>query len=85
MTAAENELIAPRKAPATEQKGIGHAGASAHAQYAIKEIDAALLRLTNDQYGTCLACGRRIAVERLQLLPATRFCLRCARKRRHAR
>ncbi len=44
----------------------------------IEELDAALMRLSDGRYGTCLRCGRRIAIARLQVLPATRFCLRCA-------
>ena len=63
----------------TPQAGVA-APAEPRARYAITEIDAALLRLANSQYGACLACGRKIVVERLQLVPATRFCLRCARK-----
>jgi RNA polymerase-binding transcription factor DksA len=50
---------------------------------AIKEIDAALLRLADGRYGICLRCLRPIAATRLHLLPATRFCLRCARRAKH--
>jgi len=49
------------------------------AKHEIEEIDAALMRLADGRYGTCLACGRRIAIARLQIVPATRFCARCAR------
>jgi len=48
------------------------------AKHAIEDIDAALLRIENGTYGIC-ACGQSIAVKRLQALPATRFCLDCAR------
>ena len=47
----------------------------------LAQIDAALMRLVDGRYGVCCACGRTIAIERLRLLPATRFCLRCARRR----
>ncbi len=50
------------------------------AKHEIEEIDAALMRLADHRYGTCLRCGRGIAIVRLQILPATRFCLRCARR-----
>ncbi len=50
------------------------------AKHEIEEIDAALLRLADGRYGTCLDCGRRITIARLRVLPATRFCLRCARR-----
>ena len=51
----------------------------------IKDVDAALMRLAGHRYGTCLRCGRQIAIARLQLLPATPFCLRCARREPAAR
>ena len=50
------------------------------ARHEIEEIDSALMRLSDGRYGTCLQCGRRIAIARLQVLPATRFCVRCARR-----
>jgi len=46
----------------------------------IEEIDAALVRLADGRYGTCLECGREIDIARLKLVPATRFCLRCAHR-----
>jgi DnaK suppressor protein len=39
------------------------------------EIDAAVQRLERGTYGTCQACGRPIGDERLEALPATRFCV----------
>ena len=47
----------------------------------LAQIDAALMRLVDGRYGACFACGGSIAIERLRLLPATLFCLRCARRR----
>jgi len=41
----------------------------------LAEIDAAFQRLERGTYGTCQACGRPIAPERLEALPATRFCV----------
>jgi RNA polymerase-binding transcription factor DksA len=52
------------------------------AKHEIEDIDAALMRLADNRYGKCLACGRRIPIARLQALPATRFCMRCAREQR---
>ena len=49
---------------------------------AIADVDAALMRLADHRYGRCLRCGRSIAIARLQILPATRFCLRCASRAR---
>lgn len=56
------------------------AGLDLRAKHEMEEIDAALMRLADHHYGTCLRCGRGIAIARLQILPATRFCSRCARR-----
>jgi DnaK suppressor protein len=39
------------------------------------QIDAAFQRVEQGTYGTCQACGRPIGAERLDALPATRFCV----------
>jgi DnaK suppressor protein len=39
------------------------------------EIDAAVQRLERGTYGICQPCGRPIGDERLEALPATRFCV----------
>ena len=39
------------------------------------EIEAAFGRLERGTYGTCQACGRPIGDERLEAMPATRFCI----------
>ncbi|KCV81711.1 TraR/DksA family transcriptional regulator [Actibacterium atlanticum] len=44
----------------------------------IEQIRAALDRIANDTYGFCVKCGEEIAPQRLDLLPATPFCKRCA-------
>jgi DnaK suppressor protein len=41
----------------------------------LAEIDAALQRLERGTYGICQACGRPIGDERLEAMPATRFCV----------
>jgi RNA polymerase-binding transcription factor DksA len=44
----------------------------------LAEVDAALSRVDSGTYGTCERCGRPIAPERLEALPATRRCIACA-------
>ncbi len=39
------------------------------------QIEAAFQRVEQGTYGTCQACGRPIGAERLEALPATRFCV----------
>jgi len=41
----------------------------------ISEIDAALERLEDGTYGKCEACGKPIGDERLEAVPAARFCI----------
>ena len=42
-------------------------------------IEAALLRIKDDAFGYCVACGEDIAPERLALDPTTPTCLSCAK------
>ena len=39
------------------------------------DVEHALRRLEDGTYGTCEACGKPIGDERLEALPAARFCL----------
>lgn len=48
----------------------------------LREVDAAVERLRTGRYGVCENCGRPIAPERLEALPATRWCRDCAAGRR---
>lgn len=41
----------------------------------LADVEHALQRLDAGTYGTCEACGKPIPDERLEALPATRFCL----------
>ncbi len=44
---------------------------------AMGEIDAALARIGEGSYGTCVACGAPIPFERLEVLPAADRCVSC--------
>jgi DnaK suppressor protein len=44
-------------------------------EYELAEIDQAFERLEAGRYGTCQACGERIPDERLEAMPAARFCV----------
>jgi hypothetical protein len=69
------ELRAARAPLAAE----GRADAAAE----IAEIEAALDRAAGGTYGTCVGCGMSIAPDRLELLPATPYCLGCATAHMH--
>jgi DnaK suppressor protein len=55
----------------------------------IKELDLALERMENGQYGTCQRCEEEISPKRLRALPWASFCISCQeridRERRHQR
>lgn len=40
-------------------------------------IDEALLRLGDEEYGTCLNCEKEINPKRLAAIPWARYCLEC--------
>ncbi|HVL26937.1 MAG TPA: TraR/DksA C4-type zinc finger protein [Acidimicrobiales bacterium] len=42
----------------------------------LADIDFALARLSDGTYGTCEACGAPIDEERLEVMPATRLCVK---------
>ena len=41
----------------------------------LADVEHALQRLDEGTYGTCEACGKPVADERLEAMPATRFCV----------
>jgi len=49
---------------------------------ALSEIAHALHRMAQGTYGLCERCGTAIPVERLEVLPHTRFCAPCQAARR---
>jgi DnaK suppressor protein len=46
---------------------------------ALAEVDAALERMRTRSYGICERCAERITLERLEILPMSRYCMRCQR------
>lgn len=52
---------------------LGHSGLAE-----IQGLNAALARIADGTYGECVKCGDQISEERLDVLPATPFCKRCA-------
>jgi DnaK suppressor protein len=44
-------------------------------QAELEDVERALKRLDDGTYGTCQACGETIGDERLEAVPAARFCL----------
>lgn len=44
----------------------------------VRMIQAALKRIKSDEYGYCVRCGEKISEQRLDILPATPICQKCA-------
>lgn len=44
----------------------------------VRVIEAALKRIEDGEYGVCVDCGDAISEERLDVLPATPKCRKCA-------
>jgi RNA polymerase-binding transcription factor DksA len=50
-------------------------------EFAIRrELDDALQRLDDGTFGVCEDCRREIGLERLQAVPYSRLCIRCAER-----
>lgn len=46
----------------------------------LKDVLAALDRIEEGTYGTCVDCGEGIAVDRLRAIPSARRCIDCAER-----
>jgi DnaK suppressor protein len=86
---ARQRLEHERASRLTQLKAIDEAGpdATEHLMSAHKdtvrrvlaEVDAAFVRVRDGSYGVCRGCSGPIPVERLEILPYTRFCVPCQR------
>lgn len=45
------------------------------------EVEHALAKLDDGNYGICEACDQPITQPRLEAMPATKFCINCASRR----
>jgi RNA polymerase-binding protein DksA len=51
-----------------------------NAEQILTEIDAALRRIEDGTYGTCVNCGQEIPRERLEAYPWASLCIGCKRR-----
>jgi RNA polymerase-binding transcription factor DksA len=51
-----------------------------HDGSALDQIEAALVRIEDGLYGVCVECEAKIPKARLQVLPHTPHCVKCAEK-----
>ena len=59
-----------------EDEVLEQMGSSGQAE--IAKIKAALARMDAGEYGVCVSCGEEISAERLDVVPHTPFCRKCA-------
>lgn len=62
---------------ALQGQALAKAG-KARAERQLKMIEAALMRIDNDDYGECMECGEPINPKRLEIDPTTLHCIDCA-------
>ncbi len=48
------------------------------AKMVVQQIDHALLRIKDSSYGVCEKCGEPISEKRLEAIPYTSLCIKCA-------
>lgn len=46
-------------------------------QQKIRDIDAALDRMDQGEYGVCMECGEEISPRRMEVRPFSRYCIEC--------
>jgi DnaK suppressor protein len=47
----------------------------------LADVERGIAKLADDTYGSCDRCGEAISQERLEAIPWTPLCIRCARAR----
>ncbi len=53
-----------------------------HQKNIIKDIEDAIDRIDQGDYGTCEFCGTDIGSERLEIIPTARLCIKCEEERK---
>lgn len=46
----------------------------------LKNIEGALKKTSEDTYGICSSCGKKIDPRRLEIMPEATLCVKCSRK-----
>ncbi|MFE7791512.1 TraR/DksA family transcriptional regulator [Streptomyces sp. NPDC057460] len=62
-----------------------HIKLAACARMVLAEVEAALQRIDQGQYGRCQLCTRPIVLDRLRIVPQARYCTRCQQVREAGR
>ncbi len=54
-----------------------------NSQVLLSQVNAALTRIADGTYGTCINCGKEIAPRRLEALPYATLCIECQAQAEH--
>ena len=73
--------VAHRQADLRFGLGTVHSQTRQRQQQRMRQLVAALRRIDEDDYGYCEDCGEPVNPRRLEIDPATLFCLECASAR----
>jgi len=63
---------------ALQSQALAKAGKE-RAERQLRLIEAALMRIKNDEFGECMECGEPIKPKRLEIDPTSLYCIDCAR------
>ena len=81
----DDDVDAVRDAAAAgAQTGVDHAMVARDLQE-VRDIDAALRRIEDGDFGTCIDCGTMIEPRRIAAYPTAKRCLPCQVKHERAR
>ncbi len=75
--APDNALGRLSRMEALSDKAVNEA-ALGNARVRLHELEVALTRVWNSEFGICVACGNPIPMERLLLMPQSPQCVKCA-------
>ena len=76
-----DRITSPPGDVSTESERSGILSAlSRTADAELRRIDAALQRLAEGRYTTCVMCGEEIEPQRLEAVPYTNRCIACAER-----
>jgi len=76
--APENAIGRISRMDAINNKSI-YEDALRKAETKMKNLEFALSNVKNPDFGTCLKCKSEIPIQRIILMPQSRFCVNCAR------
>ncbi|MBE0625862.1 MAG: TraR/DksA family transcriptional regulator [Burkholderiales bacterium] len=86
IAASEDSLGFVNQSKITDDEGLADAAAEMEVAMVIREsqelqeVEAALARVHDGSYGSCVDCGEQVGQARLKAYPAARRCLPCQEK-----